>query len=281
MATRRKNSRAPELKNSRNESSKIKFPEFGIPNFKIPNFNVMYVLVSLLVVGSFFLGRLTTQVEYLKGGVVAGVLTNANNGNNNVAAVPQQQVASKIDIAGLKKLAEQIKLDTGKFEQCLTDGKYEKKVKDSVAYGSTLGVSGTPSFFINGLMLVGAQPQAKFEEVINAELSNGSGDKVAGVEPGGRKTITGSEYKRGGNLLKNAPVKIVEFSDFECPFCERVYPTMKALEAKFGSKISLEYRQYPLSFHPNAQKAAEASECAGEQGKFWEMHDALFEVQKS
>jgi protein-disulfide isomerase len=254
-------------------SSKIKFPEF-----KIPNFNVMYVLVTLLIVGSFFLGRLTAQVEYLKKGVVAGVPTAANN---NVPAAPQQQVASPIDIPGLKKLAEQIKLDTGKFEQCLSDGKYEKKVKDSVAYGSTLGVSGTPSFFINGLMLVGAQPQTKFEQVIDAELKDKSGDKVAGVEPGGRKTITGNEYKRGGNLLKDAPVKIVEFSDFQCPYCEKVYPTIKALESKYGSKISLEYRQYPLSFHPNAQKAAEASECAGEQGKFWEMHDAMFEAQKS
>lgn len=274
MATKRKaRSQQGVGAKSTSVSSKIKFPEF-----KIPNFNVMYVLVTLLIVGSFFLGRLTAQVEYLKKGVVAGVPTAANN---NVPAAPQQQVASPIDIPGLKKLAEQIKLDTGKFEQCLSDGKYEKKVKDSVAYGSTLGVSGTPSFFINGLMLVGAQPQTKFEQVIDAELKDKSGDKVAGVEPGGRKTITGNEYKRGGNLLKDAPVKIVEFSDFQCPYCEKVYPTIKALEAKYGSKISLEYRQYPLSFHPNAQKAAEASECAGEQGKFWEMHDAMFEAQKS
>ncbi len=277
MATRRKSKRSA-VSDQQSAVSKIKFPEFGIPNFKIPNFNVMYILVTLLVVGSFFLGRLTTQVEYLKKGVVAGVPT---TGTNNAPSAPTQQVASPIDIPGLKKLAEQIKLDTGKFEQCLSDGKYEKKVKDSVTYGSSLGVSGTPSFFINGLMLVGAQPQSKFEQVIDAELKDKSGDKVAGVEPGGRKTITGNEYKRGGNFLKNAPVKIVEFSDFQCPFCEKVYPTMKALEAKYGSKISLEYRQYPLSFHPYAQKAAEGSECAGEQGKFWEMHDAMFEAQKS
>lgn len=272
MATRKvkTNLRSQEATNlRRGKVSNIKFPEF-----KMPNFNVMYVLVTLLIVGSFFLGRLTAQVEYLKKGVVAGVP--AGGSANQQAAV--QQKASVIDLAGLKKLAGQIKLDTGKFEQCLSDGKYEKKVKDSVAYGSTLGVSGTPSFFINGLMLVGAQPQTKFEAVIDAELKDKSGDKVAGVEPGGRKTISGSGYKLGSG---NAPIKIVEFSDFECPFCERVYPTIKALREKYGDKISLEYRQYPLSFHPNAQKAAEASECAGEQGKFWEMHDAMFEAQKS
>jgi len=267
MATRVKKQRSA-VSGQRTEN-KIKFPEI-----RWSNFNVMYVLVTVLIVGSFFLGRLTTQVEYLKKGVVAGVP--AGGAVNQQAAV--QQKASVIDVLGLKKLAGQIKLDTGKFERCLADGKYEKKVKDSVAYGSTLGVSGTPSFFINGLMLVGAQPQVKFEAVIDAELKDKSGDKVAGVEPGGRKTITGSGYKRGSG---NAPVKIVEFSDFECPFCERVYPTIKALQEKYGDKISLEYRQYPLSFHPNAQKAAEASECAGEQGKFWEMHDAMFEAQKS
>ena len=77
----------------------------------------------------------------------------------------------------------------------------------------------------------------------------------------------------------DAMVRIVEFSDFQCPFCARAYPTMKALLEKYGDKVSLEYRHYPLSFHPYAQKAAEASECAGEQGKFWEMHDKMFSLQ--
>lgn len=77
----------------------------------------------------------------------------------------------------------------------------------------------------------------------------------------------------------NAPVTIVEWSDFQCPFCSRVVPTMKEVEKKYGDKVRIAFRQYPLPMHPQAQKAAEASLCANDQGKFWEMHDAMFEKQ--
>ncbi len=74
----------------------------------------------------------------------------------------------------------------------------------------------------------------------------------------------------------NAPVTIVEFSDFECPFCSRAEPTVKALLAKYPDKIKLVYRDFPLPMHPRAPKAAEAAHCAGDQGKYWEMHEKLF-----
>jgi len=74
-----------------------------------------------------------------------------------------------------------------------------------------------------------------------------------------------------------APIMLVEFSDYQCPYCHRVEPTIKNLMAKYGEKISLSYRDFPLtSIHPNAMIAAEASRCALEQGKFWEYHDQLF-----
>ena len=82
----------------------------------------------------------------------------------------------------------------------------------------------------------------------------------------------------------NAPVTIVEFSDFECPFCARFYSqTLKQLEEEYidTGKVKLVFRDFPLGFHQNAQKASEAAECANEQGKFWEMHDAIFENQQS
>ena len=90
------------------------------------------------------------------------------------------------------------------------------------------------------------------------------------------EVIGGIGAVRGG---EGASVKIVEFSDFECPYCRSVVPIIEGLLEKYGDKISLEYRHFPLSFHASAQKAAEASECAREQGKFWEMHDLIFEVQ--
>ncbi len=78
----------------------------------------------------------------------------------------------------------------------------------------------------------------------------------------------------------DAPVTIVEWSDYECPFCAKFYSETESLineqYVKTG-KVKLVYRDFPLSFHANAQKAAEAAECAGEQDKYWEMHDMIFE----
>ncbi|MBI3933893.1 MAG: thioredoxin domain-containing protein [Acidobacteria bacterium] len=77
----------------------------------------------------------------------------------------------------------------------------------------------------------------------------------------------------------DAPVKIVEFSDFQCPYCQKSYPTVMAVLKKYGEKVNLSYRDFPLrSIHPQAQMAAQGSRCAGEQGKFWEYHNSLFET---
>jgi protein-disulfide isomerase len=74
-----------------------------------------------------------------------------------------------------------------------------------------------------------------------------------------------------------APVMVVEFSDFQCPYCRQVEPTLKQLLAKYPDKVSLAYRDFPIpSIHPQAELAAEASRCALEQGKYWEYHDQLY-----
>ncbi len=78
-----------------------------------------------------------------------------------------------------------------------------------------------------------------------------------------------------------APVMIVEFSDYQCPYCHQVEPTIQKVLAKYGDKVSLAYRDFPLrQIHSQAEIAAEASRCALEQGKFWELHDQMFTVEK-
>jgi protein-disulfide isomerase len=94
-----------------------------------------------------------------------------------------------------------------------------------------------------------------------------------------REPVTASGPARGA---ANAPVTIVEFSDFQCPFCGRFEPVMESVLKHYPAQVRLIYRNLPLSsLHPEAQKAAEAAVCAQDQGKFWEMHDLLFAEQGS
>jgi protein-disulfide isomerase len=76
---------------------------------------------------------------------------------------------------------------------------------------------------------------------------------------------------------ENAPVTIIEFSDFHCPYCKQVQPTLKRILSDYGDRVKLAYRDFPIDqLHPNARKAAEAARCANDQGKFWEFHDKLY-----
>ncbi len=79
---------------------------------------------------------------------------------------------------------------------------------------------------------------------------------------------------------KDAPITIVEFSEYQCPFCGRVTPTLKALEQKYAGKVRIVFKDFPLQNHLQAPKAAEAAHCAGDQGKYWELHDRLFANQQ-
>jgi protein-disulfide isomerase len=78
----------------------------------------------------------------------------------------------------------------------------------------------------------------------------------------------------------NAPVTIVEYADYECPYCQAQAPVLDKIEAEFQGKLNLVYKDTPLPMHPHAEKAAEAARCAGVQGKFWEYHDQLFKTRK-
>jgi protein-disulfide isomerase len=76
---------------------------------------------------------------------------------------------------------------------------------------------------------------------------------------------------------RNARVTITEFSDFQCPYCARLQPTLEQVLKAYPNDVKLVYKDFPLSFHKNARNAAKAARAAGEQGKYWEMHDLIFE----
>jgi protein-disulfide isomerase len=79
---------------------------------------------------------------------------------------------------------------------------------------------------------------------------------------------------------ETAPVQIIEFADYECPYCQKVNEDLARLRGQFRNQLSLVYKDFPLPSHPLAARAAEAARCAGVQGKFWEYHDALFETKR-
>src|SRR3989344_3922900 len=116
------------------------------------------------------------------------------------------------------------------------------------------------------------------QDLIPLTNTNDDGENIGGL-------VSASEDDEAVLGDENAPVTIIEFSDYQCPFCRKFYDeTLPSLKSEYidKGKVKLIYRDYPLSsIHPQAQKAAEAAECAGEQNKYYEYHDKLFKNQKA
>lgn len=239
----------------------------------------------LLVVAAFIIGSMWTKLQTLQkggtGGTVAG--TQANTGS------AAEVKASPLAPDNLKAYAKELKLDTKKFDTCFTNKTYASAVKKETDEGTSVGVGGTPAFFVNGYLINGAQPFDNFKKVIDYLLTGGTLESKtlpAGLDTLVKQGAVNTEKKvvdignspSRGNA--DAKITIVEFSDFECPFCQRSYRTVKQVEETYGKDVRIIYKNFPLvQIHPHAQDAAEAASCAHEQGKFWEYHDKLFEVQ--
>jgi len=207
---------------------------------------------------------------------------------------------SSLDRASLEQYAGELGLDMTKFKAALDSGQFRAKVDSDAGAGAAVGASGTPTFFINGRQLVGAVPFENFKTMIDEELvkaaklvasgvkpeklyeklleKNGASPAAAANAPALAKIEVGQAPLRGP---KNAPVTIVEFSDFQCPYCKNAVPTLHQIEKQYGNKVKVAFKHNPLPFHSNARLAAVASVAAQEQGKFWEYHDKLFENQQA
>lgn len=154
--------------------------------------------------------------------------------------------------------------------------------KTSFFLGLTIGIAATSTLSLIGLFVLifsgqnlGENKKENVNQVgtVNTNIeqpSNPEPAPLAEVPP-----VTADDYVKGN---QNAKVTLIEYSDFQCPYCARHYDTINQIIKNYGDKVRVIFRHFPLSFHPEAEKAAEASECAGEQGKFWQMHDAIFEA---
>lgn len=149
--------------------------------------------------------------------------------------------------------------------------------KASFFFGLVAGIALLAVIILINPSLVGKDKGGDEVKGVKVTQPDGNtGQPSAGAQPtfASVPAVTTDDNIRGN---QNAAVTIVEYSDFECPFCLRFQSTIEQLYNEYKDKALFVYRHFPLSsLHPEAQKAAEASECAAEQGKFWEMHDKIF-----
>jgi protein-disulfide isomerase len=202
-----------------------------------------------------------------------------------------------------EKYAKEIGLNVDKFKASLAANKFNQRIEDDKKLAASTGAGGTPAFFVNGKLVSGAQPFENFKTVIDAEIAKADELLKKGVK---REALYAEVMKESSNTPPppaedeednrpanvpvgtsalrgdaKAPVTIIAFSDFQCPFCSRVVPTLTRIEQEYKGKVKIAFKHQPLPFHPNAVIAAQAAEAAKDQGKFWEMHDKLFANQQA
>jgi protein-disulfide isomerase len=201
---------------------------------------------------------------------------------------------------GLRAAARDVGLDLATFDRSRTGSTTEAALARSEKIATALGVNGTPTFFVNGRRLMGARPIEAFRALIDEELGKaqalvGKGVPLenvyasilaaapeyvpskAALEPDSADPVgdvgTDGAPVRGS---ARAPVTVVLFADFECPYCVRAVSTLRGLVAANPDALRIAFRQRPLPMHPHARLAAKASIAADRQGRFWDYHDVLF-----
>ncbi len=209
-------------------------------------------------------------------------------------------VGDEAATAHFASLAEDMNLDMEAYEECVSTSEYPDSIQASLEEGSVLGVTGTPAFFINGYLVSGAQPYDVFEYVIELGENDGIGDAIevqarqayqAYLEqqnqppqpptPAGPVDIPTDEAHSIGD--PNAPVTLIEYTDYQCPFCGRHFQqTFPLIQEQYidTGQVRYVFKDFPLTrIHPQAVAAANAARCAGEQGAYLEFHNKLFENQ--
>jgi protein-disulfide isomerase len=205
--------------------------------------------------------------------------------------------------------AKKIGLNLARWKKDKESPQIAAAIDKDARYGLEVGADGTPTFFINGRLVAGALPFEAFKPAIDEQIAKAKAALKRGVKPdklyatlvaenlkdvpapapaapapaaaaGQAETRANIDLGNAPALgPQNAPITMVEWSDFQCPYCGSAQPTLQQLRAQYGNKLRLVWKNQPLPFHTNAMSAAEAAMAAAEQGKFWEMHDKLFARQ--
>jgi protein-disulfide isomerase len=203
-----------------------------------------------------------------------------------------------VDRAGVELVARGLGLDMVRFRADLDTHAYRPSIEADMADARALGIAGTPMFFVNGRPVHGNQPLEVFVEVVEQELARAAqqpggydalvaAGKLAADAPAG---TTNERHELGRTTLyrvglglpghqigpDDAPVTIVVWSDFQCPFCAKQAPVLAHLRDRYGGDVRIIYRHLAMGFHRQAALAAEAGVAAAEQGKFWAFHDQVF-----
>jgi protein-disulfide isomerase len=206
---------------------------------------------------------------------------------------------------GLAAAAREVGLDMKRYEKDVAARAGEARIQADQKLAGEVGATGTPTMFFNCRQVVGALPFDQLRAVAEAELKKADGllqgqrpdarfyDKACkanlAAAPAPAAAAAPAEVKAADLQVRpddpirgnaRAPVTVVLFSDFQCPFCARVGPTLDEALRTYGDKVRVVWKHQPLPFHPNAMPAAAAAEAAREQGKFWQMHDRLFASQR-
>jgi protein-disulfide isomerase len=205
--------------------------------------------------------------------------------------------------------AAQAGVDKAKFKAAFDKQEFAAKVDADLAAGKAAGVSGTPASFINGILLSGAQPIDKFKQVIDEQIKAADAAIKSGTKPEKVYAKLSQENKAKappapnrdqaqqedktiwkvpvGNSPAKGPetalVTIVEWSDFQCPFCSRVVPTLDEVVKIYGDKVRIVWKDNPLPMHPRAEPAAELTrEARAQKGDagFWAAYDLLWKNQQ-
>jgi protein-disulfide isomerase len=204
-----------------------------------------------------------------------------------------------LSVGKLRQHARALDLDLSRFELALEDGRHDERLEADLALGRTFGVSGTPTFFVNGRKLTGAKPPEAFAALIDPLLVEAQARLAAGTPAGALYdaiTADGAteavEAPRGPRRVEvprvpeHAPRRgaaepelvVQVFSDFECPYCRRLVPLLTRLERDFP-EVQIVWRHFPLTQHEGGRIASEVGAAVhaqrGDAG-FWAFHDALF-----